>query len=176
MHGDDVAIRALDSDEDWQRLEGLHLEYLEFVCADLSREFDLNFNATEVHQQSFGDGRKMRPPHGRSFAVFDGSGQPFAMVMMRRVNSSNVEIKRLYVAPQGRGRHLGRHLVQRVIDEAKAHGARAIVLDTTKNLSSAVAIYRDMGFEDCEAYVGSDVGADETLRKIGVFMRLDLIS
>jgi ribosomal protein S18 acetylase RimI-like enzyme len=62
------------------------------------------------------------------------------------------EMKRLYVRPAGRGSGAGRALVRAAIAFAGAVGYREILLDSLPGMSAAIAIYRDLGFEEIPPY------------------------
>jgi putative acetyltransferase len=57
-----------------------------------------------------------------------------------------IELKKLYLAGAARGQGLGRQAVMRVIDAARARGARAIVLETAAVLREANRLYTRLGF------------------------------
>jgi GNAT superfamily N-acetyltransferase len=62
-------------------------------------------------------------------------------------------MKRLYVRPAARGHALGRMLVEHLIREARTIGYNRMRLDTVEPIMThAVLLYRDMGFEEIEAY------------------------
>lgn len=63
------------------------------------------------------------------------------------------EMKRLYLRPQFRGQGLGRHLVDRIISDARQIGYRRIRLDTVEPvMKDAVAMYRRLGFKEIDPY------------------------
>ena len=62
------------------------------------------------------------------------------------------ELKRMYVAPDQRGRGLGRQLVVALEAEARARGARRLVLETGIRQHAAIALYERCGFERIPLY------------------------
>lgn len=65
------------------------------------------------------------------------------------------EMKRLYVAPAGRGSGLGRSLAEVIISTAAACGYREIVLDTLPSMTAAQQLYLSLGFTPVEPYYSS---------------------
>lgn len=74
------------------------------------------------------------------------------VVGLRGLEPGIAEMKRLYIAPEGRGRNLGRGLADAVIAEARKLGYRAIRLDTFPSMVAANRIYDALNFQDIPAY------------------------
>lgn len=91
------------------------------------------------------------PPQGELLVALEND-KVLGMVAYHRLTSKRCEMKRLYLTPNARGRHLGERLVETIIEHAKASGYEEMVLDTIKPLKAAVSLYRKYGFEECEAY------------------------
>lgn len=56
------------------------------------------------------------------------------------------ELRKMYVAPEGRGLGLGKRLFDQALTFARASGANALVLDTTEAMRQAIAFYERQGF------------------------------
>ena len=88
------------------------------------------------------------PPSG-SLLLATVNGEAAACVGLRpyRGLAGACEMKRLYVRPAFRGLKLGRLLVQRVIDAARARGYRRLRLDThPPTMQAAVTLYERLNF------------------------------
>jgi ribosomal protein S18 acetylase RimI-like enzyme len=66
-------------------------------------------------------------------------------------------MKRLYVAPKGRGLGLGRALVDAIVTEAVRIGYREMRLDTLPSMAEAIALYRKAGFLPIAPYYETPV-------------------
>ena len=64
------------------------------------------------------------------------------------------EMKRLYVHPAARAQGDGRRLIESVITEVHALGYRTLRLDTLEAMTSAIALYRRLGFTEIANYHG----------------------
>lgn len=95
---------------------------------------------------------KYAPPRGRLLVAVDDAGNVFGCVAYHCLGDGRCEMKRLYVRPDHRGAHAGRALAGAIISLAREDGYREMVLDTVLSLSSALALYRSLGFEECEPY------------------------
>ncbi|KAK5116297.1 hypothetical protein LTR85_009269 [Meristemomyces frigidus] len=81
-------------------------------------------------------------------------GEPVGCVGLRPLAADGYcEVKRLYVDPKGRGTGVGKALAQRVLQEAKRLGYRAMRLDTLPHMECARALYKSLGFKDRAAAV-----------------------
>lgn len=73
-------------------------------------------------------------------------------VALRPMSTTRVEMKRLFVYPEGRGTGLGKALVMAALEWARAAGYQTLQLDTIeKKMPSAVALYRALGFLEISA-------------------------
>jgi ribosomal protein S18 acetylase RimI-like enzyme len=111
---------------------------------------------------------KYAPPTGALLIARAADGAPLGCVAMRPLEEAGAcEMKRLYVAPEGRGLGLGKQLALAIIDAARAAGYREMRLDTLASMHEAQALYRSLGFTEIAPYYASPI--ENT-----VFMRLRL--
>lgn len=84
-------------------------------------------------------------------------GRAVGCVAMRPLGDGACEMKRLYVAPEGRGLGLGRALATAVIAAAERAGHREMRLDTLPSLTAALVLYRSLGFVETAAYYDTPI-------------------
>jgi ribosomal protein S18 acetylase RimI-like enzyme len=71
------------------------------------------------------------------------------------------------VRPEFRGRQIARTLVEQLIQDARATGYQAMLLDTLPFLDSALCLYRKCGFYEIECYNDSPM-------ETSIYMQKDL--
>lgn len=110
---------------------------------------DLSFQ--NIDEELRDPSRKYTAPQGELLVAVE-NGEVLGMVAYHRHSDERCEMKRLYVRPTARGRHLGTVLVSQIISHAQKAGYREMVLDTIAPLQTAVSLYEKHGFVPCEAY------------------------
>ncbi|WP_052401292.1 GNAT family N-acetyltransferase [Muricoccus aerilatus] len=101
---------------------------------------------------------KYAPPRGAILLARGGGGEALGCVALRPMEGSAFcEMKRLFVAPEGRGMGLGRALVEAALREAGRMGYAGVRLDTLPFMTEAIALYRRCGFEPVEPYYETSV-------------------
>lgn len=83
----------------------------------------------------------------------DEHARPVGCVGLRDLGDGVAEVRRLFVAPRGRGSGWGRRLMEGLIERAHAGGLERLVLTTLPTMSDALALYQSLGFVACEPYV-----------------------
>lgn len=165
----DVTVAELASVEEVERLEPMLRAYITFVTDALRDYAEVTFDPDTLMQNTMSKLDGVVPPHGRTFVARVG-GETIGMVFLRKGGLDAMEIKRLYVDPAARGTGAGRLLVEVAVGAARKAGATALRLDTTKNLTQAIALYENLGFTFRDVYPESDHAEDNVLLPHLVFM------
>ena len=148
------------SETDYEAVEGLMREYVDWLPFDVSTFQDVEREMTELSHE-YG------PPDG--FAVLAALGEDLAGVAgVRRFSKGVAELKRMWVRPSARGHGVGRWLADRAISEARARGYSSVRLDTvTDVMAEANSLYESLGFSDINPYRDNPLPSAR-------FMELDL--
>jgi len=127
---------------------------------------DLGFQDFEGELASFPG--KYAPPFGALLIGRLADRTPIGCVALRPLADEGCcEMKRLYVTSAGRGLGVGRCLAEAVVAAARDLGYREMRLDTLPSMTSALGLYRSLGFVDMPPYYATPVTGT-------VFLRLDL--
>jgi ribosomal protein S18 acetylase RimI-like enzyme len=94
---------------------------------------------------------KYAPPRGRLYLA-SMDERAVGCIAVRPLAENKCEMKRFYVRPNYRGQNIGRALVSKLIEEARAIGYRQMVLDTVPSQKNAQTLYRSLGFYEIEPY------------------------
>ena len=95
---------------------------------------------------------KYSPPDGRLFLAYV-DGELSGCIALKRFEDNICEMKRLFLRENARGHGLGKQLIEKLIDEAKALGYSKMRLDTfPPKMGKAVSLYRSHGFYPIEPY------------------------
>jgi ribosomal protein S18 acetylase RimI-like enzyme len=111
---------------------------------ELARRFDAGFVASRTIQLADAE---MRPPAGL-FLVAALHGEPVGCGALRFHGSEPAEIKRMWVSEAVRGLGLGRRLLAQLEHHASTAGVRAVRLETNRNLTEAIGMYRASGYRE----------------------------
>jgi ribosomal protein S18 acetylase RimI-like enzyme len=129
-----------------------------------SLEVDLCFQGFEKELASLpGD---YAPPGGRLYLVYVKE-ELAGCVGLRKIADGICEMKRLYIRPLHRSKGIGRELVSKLIEDARALGYTKMRLDTLPSMKRAQELYLAMGFKFIEPYRANPVPG-------ALFLELDL--
>lgn len=151
MMPDDSTVRVLDAidEEGLGHARNLFRAYAAEFAASIAET--LCFQGFDAELAGL-PGRYV-PPSGCLLLAMDGD-IPAGCVALRDLGGGTCEMKRLYVAPEIRGRGVGRLLVEEVIRRAERAGYRRMVLDTMPEMTGAIALYGEYGFVVTAPYWG----------------------
>ena len=110
--------------------------------------------------------KKYGEPEGRLYLAL-WNGEAAGCIGLRRIDDERCEMKRLYVYPTFRGKHIAQALTERLIADARAIGYRTMLLDTLPFLQGALRLYKKLGFYEIPAYNNSPMDTS-------IYMQLDL--
>ncbi len=97
-----------------------------------------------------------------AFLVASVRETPIGCGAVRLLDATTAELKRMYVAPDGRGSGIGHQLLVALETEARNLGARRLLLETGPRQFAALALYARSGFVMTPAY-GEYVGAPASI-------------
>jgi GNAT superfamily N-acetyltransferase len=107
-----------------------------------------------------------RPPRG-ILLLAECDGQPAGVGALRMLSVGVAEVKRMYVAPRWRDRHLGSSLLDRLLAAARDRSASIVRLDSVRFMAEAQRLYRSRGFVECPPYEGTEIPPH--LQQYGLF-------
>ncbi|HEX2946660.1 MAG TPA: GNAT family N-acetyltransferase [Clostridia bacterium] len=79
-------------------------------------------------------------------------GRPAACGAFKRCDAETIELKRIFVAKEFRGRGLSKIIVSKLEEAALAEGFRYAVLETGRRQYEAIGLYEKCGFETIPNY------------------------
>ncbi|MDQ5846995.1 MAG: GNAT family N-acetyltransferase [Acidobacteriota bacterium] len=154
-----LKLKQVESEEDIQQTRRLFDEYVTWLGVNLCFQ---NYDKEVAELPG-----EYVPPTGR-LCIATENDEVAGCIALRKLDDGICEMKRLYVRPQFRGSGLGRTLVDRVIEEARAIGYDRMRLDTLPGkMDQAIAMYDSLGFKEIERYYDNPY-------ETAAFMELDL--
>jgi len=117
------------------------------LMAELRAELD------ERYGGDFEPGTKVTAADAAAFLVArDDEGRPIACGALRSLGEPVVEIKRMYVRKEARGRGVGVLILQALEDEARRLGFKVVRLETGPQQPEAVALYARAGYREIPCF------------------------
>ena len=74
------------------------------------------------------------------------SGTPAACGALREFDRTTAEVRRMYVRPEHRRKHVGQAIFTRLIGGARQLGYERIILETGNRQAPAISFYKNLGF------------------------------
>ena len=89
---------------------------------------------------------------GHILMAEDEAGVAIGCVGLKAMEGGGFEVIKMTVSEAARGTGLGRALMERCIETARAAGAPRLYLETNASLGPALGLYRAAGFKDLPAH------------------------
>lgn len=176
---EEISFIQVETPDQKQRAGALIREYLEWLNERVRVDYGIEFDVDSMVESDLSDSNKFQPPNGRFYLVRSES-HIAGVGCLKELESGIGEIQRMYVQPRFRGQGLGRAIVNRLIEDARAIGFRRLKLESLEFLKAAHRLYRSVGFHEIDPYDDNSMRSyqsTETLDKyysITVFMEMDL--
>ena len=139
-----ITITGAETPEDIAAVREIFREYEAWL------DLDLCFQGFEDELKNLPG--KYAPPKGRLYLAKADTGVA-GCIALRPLSDDICEMKRLFVRDQFRGMRIGQLLIERVIDDAKQMGYKAMRLDTLPpKMGKAVRLYESYGFREIPPY------------------------
>ncbi len=149
-------IRDADLTRDLQAIRDLWLNYLTWGNDEMETRHGFRLPVHETVERDLANIDKFQPPGGCILLAFV-ENVAVDIACMQRIGPATAEVKRMYVRPSSRREGLGRAMLERLIETARAAGYRSIRLDSPDFMTAAHALYRSSGFVDIESYPESEI-------------------
>ena len=94
---------------------------------------------------------EMTPPNG-AFVILRSEGRAVGGGGLKRLDAEACEIKRMYVAPEVRGRGASREILFALEDRARELGYSIARLDTGDRQAAAKRLYENAGYREIPKY------------------------
>lgn len=137
-------IIPVRSEEDVDATKLLFYDYTRWL------DIDLNFQFFATEMANFPG--KYAPPTGELLLARSGPGTPLGCVALRPLSDDICEMKRLFVKDSAKGLGIGKALVTAIIEAGRLLGYRRMRLDSLPQMTTALNLYRSLGFLDIEPY------------------------
>ena len=169
MARDQVDLRRIESTDELAPATALAREFGDWATERLRVELGIVIPAEADHPTEVLD--ELRESGGRLY-VAEVDGGAVGIGGLKLLSDTVGEIKRMLVRPSAQGLGVGRAIVRRLIDDARALGCATIYLESASFMHPAHALYRSVGFVLSDSYAGREF--EGAAHDVSVFMRLDL--
>ena len=106
-----------------------YLPQVRLLIREYARRLNRDLSFQHLEEELKDVAAKYSAPYGELLVAVE-NGNVLGMVAYHRHSKIRCEMKRLYVVPQARGRHIGESLVAMILEHACRAGYEEMVLDT----------------------------------------------
>jgi len=160
-----MSIKILPAYNLLNEISTLFTEYTGMIInqqPDYKEYLDLQNYDEEVKDASI----KYAQPHGRLYIAYF-ENELAGCLGLKKINDNHAELKRFFVRPKYRKKHIGSKMLDLIISDAKQIGYSHIYLNTFPFLEDAIRMYKSKGFYEISSYNNSPM--DSLL-----YLKLDL--
>ena len=126
------------------------LRALSAYFAELDHRIDGGFDPELTELTDPGE---VTPPHGDFLLMTDlVTGDVIACGAVRRLDEDRVELRRIWVTPEHRGRGHARTLVRALENKVRAFGASTAVVSLNPEMTEGIAMFRHRGYEPVASF------------------------
>lgn len=170
-----LTVVAAAADDVSVVVDPLFREYSEWVAGLFDRNAGIVYTDADVaghHDAMRGELPQLHGPRARLLvALLDDT--PVGVGALKPVDETTAEVKRMYVRPAAQGIGVGRAILTRLVQAARAEHYTTVRLETLRIMTAAQALYRTFGFVDVAKFDGSEL-ADTVLEPLAIHMELDV--
>ena len=135
----------------YERLPEIKALLQEYVETEYTRMLGVDLAFQHI-QEELENPQVVYPQPGSGLYLIYWQDELAGCVAFRRLSDAACEIKRLYVRKACRGHNLGEKALLFVLSAAEQQGYRTAYCDTLASKTTAVNLYKRLGFTECEAY------------------------
>lgn len=128
---------------------------MEYIWTDgNNQEFKRFYLKTEEYYSEIVGGKENRTgfiPYNLSESISDvliayADGKAVGCAGLKKYSNLDVEIKRVWVEPEWRGKHIATQLMDQIEDKARQMGFKRAILQTRPAMKDAVGLYESRGY------------------------------
>jgi GNAT superfamily N-acetyltransferase len=164
-----VTVRKAETEQELADARELAVEYLQWAVGRLSQAYGLAWDVDALIESTLTE--LFTQPDLQILVAYEGR-QPVGTACLHPIGPDTGEIKRMFVRPAHRRQGVGRQLMERLLEEAKALGYRTIRLDSVRFMDAAHRLYQSFGFRETGEYPESEIPPE--IRRHWRFFERDL--
>lgn len=174
----EITIEQCETLPDKADLEPILLQYYELIVRRMHKMgFEIDDAAPESALAEFwGNAGEYLPPRGCLLLAKDSGGEVVGCGMLRRLDETTGELKRVFVMERARGTGTGRRLIEAREAAARAMGLTRIVADTLTPNVEMRDLYPKLGFVELDEPIETTTYHDQPqLRPYMHYFAKDLV-
>ena len=123
------------------------------LIASVLGEFGLEFGSGSSTDDELRELPSSYASRGGAFWIATRDNELVGTCGIFPVAATTFELRKMYLNPRARGLGIGKQLLDVAVAFVRAHGGTRIVLDTTEQMTRAIAFYEAHGFVRDDAYI-----------------------